>query len=387
MKHIGTEGAFRVSARARALEATGRDVIHLEIGEPDFDTPANIRDAAKAALDAGWTHYGPPLGLPELRRAIAADATARKGFDVDPGCVVVTPGAKPIVYFALLALVGPGDEVVCPDPGFPTYASMIRHTGAMPVTNPLRESNGFRMDPAELRSLVTERTRLVIFNSPHNPTGSVLTGDDLREIAGVVLEHDLLVLADEIYGRIVYAGEHRSIAALPGMAERTVILDGFSKTWAMTGWRLGYGIMPADLVPQIELLIINSVSCTSTFVQMAALEAITGPQAAVDAMVEEFRARRALLVDGLNRINGVHCQLPDGAFYAWPNIEGTGRTGDELADRLLYEGGVAVLPGSAFGTAGRHHLRVSYANSRDNLAEAVARMARVIDSLPRAGRA
>lgn len=377
VEDIGTETAFEVAARARALEATGRDVIHLEIGEPDFDTPLNIREAAKQALDDGWTHYGPALGLPQLRDAIAADATARKRFAVDPANVVVTPGAKPIMFYTLLALTGPGDEVIYPDPGFPIYESMTRFTGATPVPIVLREQNEFRMDVDELRSLVTDRTRLIIFNSPHNPTGAVLTQGDLRAIADLALERDIVVLADEIYGRILYEGEHHSIAALPGMAERTIVLDGFSKTWAMTGWRLGYAIVPEELVAVFSRLIINSVSCTSSHSQLAAVEALTGPQQGVDEMLEEFRARRELIVDGLSAIPGIRCLRPHGAFYVFPNVAGTGSSGAQLADRLLNEGGVAVLAGTAFGRAGRDHLRVSYASSRENISRALERIAHV----------
>ena len=382
MDGIGTETAFEAAARARALEATGRDVIHLEIGEPDFDTPQNVRDAGKRALDEGWTHYGPPLGLPALRDAIAADATARKRFEVDPANVIVTPGAKPVMFFALLALAEAGDEVIYPDPGFPIYESMTRYVGATPVPIPLREELDFRMDVEELRSLVTDRTRLIIFNSPHNPTGSVLTQQDLQTIADIARERDITILTDEIYGRIVYEGEHHSIAALPSMRERTIVLDGFSKTYAMTGWRLGYAIVPPELVPVFSRLIINSVSCTSSHSQLAAVEALNGPQDEVEGMVEEFRARRQLVVDGLNAIPGFRCLLPRGAFYAFPNIEGTGLTGNEMADRLLNEAGVSVLAGTAFGKVGTHHLRVSYANSRENLQRALERIADTVAKLP-----
>jgi aspartate/methionine/tyrosine aminotransferase len=381
VRDIGTETAFEAAGRARALEATGRSVIHLEIGEPDFDTPANIREAAKRALDAGFTHYGPPLGMPQLREAIAADATRRKGFAVDPANVIVTPGAKPIMYFTLLALAEPGVEVIYPDPGFPIYESMTRFVGATPVPAPLREEHEFRMNVDELPGLVTDRTRLLILNSPHNPCGSVLTGDDLQAIAALAIERDFVVLADEIYSRILYDGEHHSIAAIPGMAERTIVLDGFSKTYAMTGWRLGYAIVPPELVPVFSRLIINSVSCTSSFSQVAAVEALTGPQTDIDAMVEEFRARRELVVNGLNQIPGVHCIWPHGAFYAFPNISGTGLDGAALADRLLNEQGVSVLSGTAFGHVGRNHLRVSYANSRDNISEALRRFNAVVTNL------
>jgi aspartate aminotransferase len=384
MQGIGTETAFEAAARARELEATGRDVIHLEIGEPDFDTPAFIREAAKRALDEGWTHYGPALGLPQLREAIAADASRRKGFPVDPEHVVVTPGAKPIMFYALLALAEAGDEVIYPDPGFPIYESMTRYVGAVPRPIALREANGFRMDPDELRGLVSDRTRLIIFNSPHNPTGSVLTRGDLEAIAAIAREREIVVLADEIYGRIVYEGEHVSIAALPGMAERTILLDGFSKTYAMTGWRLGYAVLPEALVQPYSRLIINSVSCTSSHAQIAAVEALTGPQDEVEAMVEEFRARRQLVVDGLNAIGGMRCLRPEGAFYVFPNVAATGLSGAELADRLLNEGGVSVLAGTAFGRTGVDHLRLSYANSRENLARALERIAAVLATSPRA---
>ena len=387
VRDIGTETAFEAAARARALEATGRHVIHLEIGEPDFDTPPNVREAAKKALDEGWTHYGPPLGVPALREAIAADATKRKAFEVDPANVVVTPGAKPIMYFALLALADAGDEVIYPDPGFPIYESMTRFVGATPVPIPLREENEFRMDVEELRSLVTDRTRLIIFNSPHNPTGSVLTDADLRTIAEIAQERDITVLADEIYGRILYEGRHTSIAAIPGMPERTIVLDGFSKTWAMTGWRLGYGILPKELIPAFSRLIINSVSCTSSFSQLAAVEALNGPQDSVDAMVEEFRARRELIVDGLNAIPGFRCLKPHGAFYVFPNVEGTGLTGAQLAEKLLNDAGVSVLSGMAFGEVGVHHLRVSYANSRENISLALERIGEVVASLREPARA
>jgi aspartate/methionine/tyrosine aminotransferase len=381
-RDIGTETAFEAAVRARALEAEGRHIIHLEIGEPDFDTPANVREAAKRALDQGFTHYGPPLGMPQLREAIAADASTRKGFAVEPARVVITPGAKPVMSFAIMALAEPGDEVIVPDPGFPIYESMTRFVGATPVSIPLREENDFRLDPAELRSLVTDRTRLVIINSPHNPCGSVLTAEDLAAVAELARERDLIVLADEIYGRILYDGQHHSIAALPGMAERTIVLDGFSKTWAMTGWRLGYAILPEALVAPFSRLIINTVSCTSSFSQIAAVEALEGPQDSVDAMVEEFRARRSLIVDGLNRVPGFNCRMPHGAFYAFPNVSGTGMTGAEVTERLLVEAGVSVLAGTAFGREGVDHIRVSYANSRENLALALERIGNLVAAAP-----
>jgi aspartate/methionine/tyrosine aminotransferase len=381
MGRIGTETAFEAAARARALEATGRSVIHLEIGEPDFDTPPNIREAAKLAIDRGATHYTPTVGIPELRSAIAADATARKGFAVAPDRVVVVPGGKPVMFFTILALVGEGDEVIYPDPGFPIYESMARFVGGRAVPCPIRQENGFRLDPDELASLVTPRTKLVILNSPANPTGGVSTREDLDRIAAVARDHDLTVLADEIYGRILYEGEHVSIASLPGMVDRTIVLDGFSKTYAMTGWRLGYAIVPEPLVTPLGRLIVNSVSCTNAATQWAGVEALTGPQDAVDAMVAEFRARRDLIVDGLNAIPGVTCLRPAGAFYVFPDISATGLAGAELADRLLNEGGVSALAGTAFGQVGRNHLRFSYATSRENIAEALRRTRAVIEPL------
>jgi len=386
MESIGTETAFEAAARARALEATGRSVIHLEIGEPDFDTPENIRVAAKQALDRGRTHYPPFPGIPELRAAIAADTALRRGFAPDPANVFVTVGGKGVMYYAILALVDPGDEVIVPDPGYPIYESVTRFVGGTAVPIPIRQSNDFRLDTDELASLVTPRTRMIVINSPANPTGGVLTPDDLRRIAEIAIERDLVVLSDEIYSRILYDGEeHSSIAALPGMADRTIVLDGFSKTYAMTGWRLGYGIVPDWLGHGFGRLLINSVSGATTFAQDGAVEALTGPQDAVDAMVEEFRARRDLVVDGLNAIPGVSCLRPKGAFYVFPEISGTGVDGATLADRLLQEAGVSVLAGTAFGTIGRDHIRLSYANSRENIAEALRRMRTVIEPLVAAG--
>ena len=386
MSRIGTETAFEAAARARALEATGRSVIHLEIGEPDFDTPANIREAAKRALDRGATHYTPTVGIPELRAAIATDATARKGFAVTPEHVVVVPGGKPVMFFAILALIDEGDEVIYPDPGFPIYESMANYVGGRAVPCPIRQENGFRLDPDELASLVTPRTKLVILNSPANPTGGVSTRDDLERIARVAVDHDLTVLADEIYGRTLYEGEFVSIASLPGMVDRTIVLDGFSKTYAMTGWRLGYAIVPDALVTPFSRLIVNSVSCTNAATQWAGVEALTGPQDAVDAMVAEFKLRRDLIVDGLNAIPGITCLRPAGAFYVFPDISATGLTGAELADRLLIEGGVSALAGTAFGRVGRNHLRFSYATSRENIAEAMRRMRTVVEPLVEARR-
>ena len=382
MGTLGTESAFEVSARARALEAEGRSIIHLQIGEPDFDTPANVRDAAKAALDAGATHYPPFAGVPALREAIAADASARKGFAVDPAQVFVTVGGKGVMLYAILGLVDPGDEVLVPDPGYPIYESLTRFVGATPVPIPIRMSNDFRLDVDELASLVTPRTRGIVVNSPANPTGGVLTRNDLERIAALAIEHDLWVLADEIYGRILYDGaEHVSIASLPGMAERTIVLDGFSKTFAMTGWRMGYAIVPPALTAMYGQLIINTISGVATFAQVGAVEALVGPQDDVDAMVVEFKARRDLVVNGLNAIPGIECLKPTGAFYVFPNIAGTGMTGAELAERLLQEAGVCVLAGSAFGQYGDDHIRISYANSQANLLEALRRIRATVSPL------
>jgi aspartate/methionine/tyrosine aminotransferase len=376
MAGIGSETAFEAAARARALEATGRRVIHLELGEPDFDTPANVRAVAQRALDEGWTHYGPPLGIPALREAIASDATARKGFAVSPDNVAVVPGGKPVMFFALLALAQAGDEVVYPDPGFPIYESMARYVGATPVPYAITQANDFRVDLDQLERLVTPRTRLLILNSPANPTGGVFTRDDVERVASLVLRHpELTVLADEIYGRIVHDGEHVSIASLPGLADRTIVLDGFSKTYAMTGWRMGYAILPPALVEPFSKLIINSVSCVSSFSQVAAVEALTGPQDGVNAMIREFRARRELVVEGLNRIPGIECAMPAGAFYVFPRVSGTGMDGATFADRLLTERGVCVLSGTAFGRVGAGHVRISYATSREHLAEAIEQIA------------
>jgi aspartate/methionine/tyrosine aminotransferase len=382
MDSIGTETAFEAAARARALEATGRSVVHLEIGEPDFDTPSNVRDAAKAALDAGMTHYPPFAGLPELRAAIAADTTARRGFTVEPSNVFVTVGGKGVMVYAIMALIDPGDEAIVPDPGYPIYESITRFVGGTPIPIPIRMERDFRLDVDELASLITPRTKLLVLNSPANPTGGVLTRGDIERIAELALRHDLVVLSDEIYSRILYDGaEHVSIASLDGMAERTIVLDGFSKTYAMTGWRLGYAVVPDWLVKPYGQLIINTISGVTAFAQAGAIEALRGPQAAVEAMVEEFVARRDLVVDGLNAIPGFRCHRPQGAFYVFPDISGTGLSGAELADRLLYEAGVCVLAGTAFGGVGGNHIRISYANSRENLTEALGRLRRFVEPL------
>ena len=378
MSRLGTETAFEVLARAQALEAQGRSVIHLEIGEPDFATPDAVVEAGVTALRGGATHYTPSPGIPALRQAIAAYIARTRGLEVSAEQVVVTPGGKPILFFSLLALVDEGDEVICPDPGFPIYESMIRYAGGTVVPVGLPEQQEFRLDIAGLVRSVTPRTKLIILNSPANPTGGVLTPEDLRRIAEVAVERDLLVLSDEIYSRMLYEGEHHSIAALPGMAERTIILDGFSKTYAMTGWRLGYGVFPPGLVPAISRLMTNSNSCTAAFTQLAGVEALTGDQAPVDRMMDEFRRRRAVIVDGLNRLQGVRCAVPHGAFYAFPNITGTGFRSQELAALLLDEAGVAVLSGTSFGPGGEGYLRLSYANSVENIQEALSRMGQLL---------
>jgi aspartate/methionine/tyrosine aminotransferase len=379
MGRLGTETAFEVLVRARALEAQGRDVVHLEVGEPDFDTPQNVIEAGAHALRTGWTHYGPAGGLPDLRKAIADYLNRSRGTDYGPENIVVTPGGKPIMFFTILALLEPGDEAIYPNPGFPIYESMINFTGAKAVPSPIREENGFALDVEELAGLITPKTKLLIINSPANPTGGVLNRAEIERIAQLAVEHDLIVLADEIYSEILYEGEHVSIATFPGMKERTIILDGFSKTYAMTGWRLGYGAMPVEFAETVTKLMVNSNSCTSMAVQRAGIEALTGPQDEVKKMVGAFKNRRDLIVDGLNALPGVECLTPEGAFYAFPRITGTGYSSADLADLLLNEAGVACLAGTAFGQYGEGHLRFSYANSRENIARALERMADVLN--------
>jgi aspartate/methionine/tyrosine aminotransferase len=374
MARLGTETAFDVLVRARALEAQGKNVIHLEIGEPDFDTPGHIVEAGIGALKGGATHYGPAAGLPELREAIAEDYTRRRGVKATPERVVVTPGGKPIMFYVILALVDPGDEVLYPNPGYPIYESMIRYIGGVPVPVRLLEDKGFALDVDQLCDKVGPRTRLIVLNHPHNPSGGVIPEAGLRAIADVAAKHGVPVMADEIYCRILYEGEHRSIAALPGMEPLAIVLDGFSKTYAMTGWRLGYGVMPAPMAQVVAKLQTNAVSCTATFVQLAGVTALRGDQAPVTRMVEEFRRRRDAIVDGLRSIPGFSCVRPKGAFYVFPNITGTGFSARALADRLLEEAGVACLSGTAFGEWGEGHLRFSYANSMENLEEAVRRI-------------
>jgi aspartate/methionine/tyrosine aminotransferase len=371
MGRLGTESAFEVLARARALEAQGRKVIHLEIGEPDFDTPAHITSAAADALNEGYTHYGPAPGMPEVREAIG-DFFGRTGRPSYPAeQVVITPGAKPIMFYTIMVLCEEGDEVLYPNPGFPMYESISSFAGATAVPVPLREENEFRMDPEEVASLVTDRTRLLVLNTPHNPCGSALTPEDVEALAKVALEHDLYVLSDEVYWAIRYAGDHASIASLDGMADRTILLDGCSKTFAMTGWRLGFGAFPRELVEPVTRLIINSVSCTSSFSQRAVLAALTGPWEPVQAMIDEFHKRRDVIVEGLNRIPGISCLEPGGAFYVFPNVRQLGIPSEQVAAFLLEEAGVAALSGTAFGSHGQGYLRFSYANSVEAIREAL----------------
>jgi len=382
MSRLGTESAFEVLARAKALEAAGTPVIHLEIGEPDFPTAGHIAEAAVDALRAGHTHYVPAPGIPALREAVAAFLERTGRMRVTPDRVVVTPGAKPIMFFTILALAGPGDEVLYPDPGFPMYESITSFAGATPVPVPLRESNGFRVDVAELERLITPRSRLLIINSPHNPCGSALTREDCAAIAELAQRHDLVVLSDEVYWAIRYGPAHASVLDFDGMAERTILLDGWSKTYAMTGWRLGFGVFPAPLVEPATRLAINSVSCTSAFSQYAAIAALEGPQDGVAEMVAEFRRRRDVIVAGLNEIPGVSCVEPQGAFYAFPNITGTGLSAATLQARLLNEAGVAALSGTAFGSWGEGFLRLSYANSVANIQLALDAIKSVVLCLP-----
>lgn len=379
MSRLGTETAFKVLAKAKALEAQGREVIHLEIGEPDFDTPSNVVQAGVRALQNGQTHYVAAAGIPPLREAIARHIGETRHIPVDPSMVVVTPGGKPIMFYAILALINKGDEVLYPNPGFPIYESMIKFVGGVPIPTPLTIANNFRLDLDHFRASLTPRTRMVILNSPANPTGGVMTETDIQAVAEILADReDIIVLSDEIYSRILYSGEHHSLASLPGFQSRTMILDGFSKTYAMTGWRLGYGVMPTWLAEQCTTLMINSNSCTAAFTQLAGVEALTGPQDSVDHMLAAFRERRKVIVDGLNAIPGLQCAMPEGAFYAFPNISATGRSADQLADELLEKAGVAVLSGTAFGRYGEGYLRISYANSLPNIRKALDRIADVL---------
>lgn len=374
MKRLGTETAFEVLARAKAMEAEGREIIHLEIGEPDFDTPRNIIDAAIDALNKGYTHYGPSAGMLDVRKVFAEFITKDRGIEVGPENIVICPGAKPILFFSILALVDKGDEVIYPNPGFPIYESVINFVGAKPVPIPLREEKAFSFDLDEMRELVNDKTKLIIINSPQNPTGGVLTSDDMKGIAELADKHDAWILSDEVYSKMVYDGEHVSIYDFPEVKNRTILLEGHSKTYAMTGWRLGYGIMPPVLADQISKIQTNSNSCTASFTQMAGAEALTGPQDESLKMMAEFKARRDLIVDGLNKIDGFKCLKPKGAFYVFPNITGTGKKSKEIEEYLLDKAGVAGLSGTSFGEHGEGYLRFSYANSQENLKKALAKI-------------
>jgi len=374
MSRLGTETAFEVLNRARALEKQGKEIVHLEIGEPDFDTPTNVIEAGVNALRHGWTHYGPSAGLPDLRQTIAEYVSRTRGVPVSSDEVVVVPGGKPIIFFSILALIEEGDEVVYPNPGFPIYESMINYVGGRAIPIPLREERDFSLDVNELASLITDRTRLIILNSPHNPTGGVLTKQEILDVAEAIGDRNIMVLSDEIYSRLIFEGEDFSIMSVPGFKERTILLDGFSKTYAMTGWRMGYGVMRADLTTQVARLMTNSNSCTASFTQMAGIEALRGDQGSVDKMNNEFRRRRDAFVAGINRIKGFSCRMPKGAFYTFPNITKTGWSSKKLADALLEEAGVACLSGTAFGAFGEGYLRFSVANSLENLNKALERI-------------
>ncbi len=374
MSRLGTETAFEVLNRARALEKQGKEIIHLEIGEPDFDTPANVVEAGVDALHKGWTHYGPAAGLPDLRQAIADYVSRTRGIPVSSEEVVVVPGGKPIIFFTILALIESGDEVIYPNPGFPIYESMVNYSVGKAIPIPLREDRDFSVDVKELASLINDHTRLIILNSPHNPTGGVLTKKDIFEIAEAIGDRNIFVLSDEIYSRLIYDGDHFSIMSVPGFKERTILLDGFSKTYAMTGWRLGYGVMRPDLAGPIARLVTNSNSCTASFTQVAGIEALRGDQSSVEKMSAEFKHRRDVFVAGLNKIKGFSCRVPKGAFYAFPNITKTGWPSKKLADALLEQAGVACLSGTAFGEYGEGYLRFSVANSLENLNKALVRI-------------
>jgi aspartate aminotransferase len=374
MSRLGTETAFEVLNKARALERQGKSIIHLEIGEPDFDTPANVVEAAVDALHKGWTHYGPSAGLPELRQTIADYVSRTRSVKVSPDEVVVVPGGKPIIFFTILALIDEEDEVIYPNPGFPIYESMIQYVGGKAVPIHLREDRDFSLDVNELAALITDRTKLIILNSPHNPTGGVMQRKDTEQVAKIIGDRNILVLSDEIYSRLLFEGEHFSIMSVPGMQERTILLDGFSKTYAMTGWRMGYGVMRADLATHITRLMTNSNSCTASFTQIAGIEALRGDQSSVDHMCSEFKRRRDVFVAGINKIKGFSCRMPKGAFYVFPNITKTGWKSKPLADALLEQAGVAALSGTAFGAFGEGYLRFSVANSLENLQEALDRI-------------
>ncbi len=378
MKRLGTETAFEVLARAKAMEAEGRDIVHLEIGEPDFDTPSNIIDATVKALRAGYTHYGPSAGLPDTKKVFSEFLARDRGVEVKPENIVVTPGAKPILFFSILALVDEGDEVIYPNPGFPIYESVINFVGAKPVPIPLREERAFSFDLDEMKGLVNDKTKLIIVNSPQNPTGGVLTPEDMKGIAELAVKHDAWILSDEIYSKVIYEGKHVSMYDYPEAMDRTILLEGHSKTYAMTGWRLGFAAMPVPLAEQISKLQTNSTSCTCSFTQMAGIEALTGPQDDSRKMVAEFKVRRDLIVDGLNEIPGFKCLRPKGAFYVFPNITEIGMKSKELEDHLLEKAGVAGLSGTSFGEYGEGYLRFSYANSQENIRKALAKIKEVL---------
>jgi len=379
MNDLGTESAFEVLAKARALEAQGREIIHLEIGEPDFETPRHIVEAGMKAISDGYTHYGPTAGLPELTGAVARNSREVRGINTDPSNVVVTPGGKPIMFYVLLTLAEPGVEVIYPNPGFPIYESMIRFSGATPVPMQLHEDKDYHPDLDALPAMITDKTRLIILNSPHNPCGSALSKQEMETIADLVKQYPgLYVMADEIYKDILYTGEHHSIASIPGMEERTIILDGFSKSYAMTGWRMGYGILPEELVHHVVRLAVNSVSCTASFTQMAGVAALEGPMDEVEAMVAEFGVRSKLISQGLRSIPGVTCPEPEGAFYVFPSIKGTGLTSAEFEEKAMNDAGVALLSGSAFGEYGEGYVRLSYANSQENIKQAIDKLDKMV---------
>tara|TARA_E500000331_G_scaffold44961_2_gene37701 strand:+ start:8814 stop:9980 length:1167 start_codon:yes stop_codon:yes gene_type:complete len=380
-KRLGTETAFETLAKAKKLESMGKNIVHLEIGEPDFDSPEYVINAAKKALDDGFTHYGPSAGQPELREAIAVHQSEFNGYSISPENVIVTPGGKPVMFFSILALVEEGDEVIYPNPGFPIYESMINYSGAKAVPMKLEESKDFNAIIDDLEKLITNKTKLMILNYPNNPCGSVMEKEDLRRISELAIKNDIIVLSDEIYKDMYYEGEHYSISNFEGMKERTIILDGFSKSYAMTGWRLGYGIFPDFMMDDITKLMTNSVSCTSVFSQMAAIAALEGPRDFTKNMMEKFRIRRKIVHDGLNSIDGINCRMPLGAFYAFPNISDTGLSSLEFADKALNDYGVALLSGTSFGKFGDDYIRISFANSEENLSLAIDRLSRMIKDL------
>ena len=375
---LGTETAFEVLARARALEAQGRSIIHLEIGEPDFDTPRHITEAAHKALDEGWTHYGPASGDMELKEAIVKEMDSKRNVNIGVENVVVTPGAKPIMFFGILSCVEEGDEVIYPNPGFPIYESMINFIGAKAVPLTLREEKDFSFDIEELIGLINDKTRMIIINSPQNPTGGVLSLEDLKHIASLVADRDIIVMTDEVYSRMVYDGEHHSIISFEGMKEKTILIEGFSKTYAMTGWRLGYGVMPENVAEMVSKFMVNSNSCTASFTQRAGIQALNGPQDDSENMIAEFKERKSVIVDGLNALPGISCRTPKGAFYVFPNIKETGLTSEEAENKFLNDAGVACLKGTSFGANGEGYLRFSYANSKENIREALDRIEKVL---------